>query len=478
MSKFSPLVPLLAAGLVLSAAATDSFTAWSPRPPMGWNSYDAYHGSVTEAQIRAVTGFMADRMKPLGWEYVVVDFLWFHPGPPGWDPSPKKWHAFEVQQKPGRDGKMAPRMIHDEWGRPLPAVNRFPSAANGAGFKPLADHVHAQGLKFGIHLMRGIPAQVVEDNLPIKGTPYHARDIAEPEDVSSFLRGMWHGVDHTKPGAQEYYDSLFALYASWGVDFIKADDMLVPPYHAKEIEMMRRAIDRSGRPMVLSLSYGEAPMSQAAHLRDNANMWRVSADFWDEWKDLLHLFDLMNAWSPFIGQNNTWPDADMIPLGRLCLRGYPGSVSERKEERDSRFTTEEQYALMSLWCIARSPLMWGGDPLSSSPQALALLTNPEVIAVNQQSSGNRQIWSRPNQPKANQRIWVADIPGSADKYFALFNLTDKEAEVPFDFELEYWRSRYRVRDLWQRVDLGEFSRSFTAHIGAHGGRLYRLTPLP
>ncbi len=451
------------------------FAAWTPRPPMGWNSYDAYHGSITEAQFRKIVDRLAERMAPLGWEYAVIDYLWFHPGTPGWDPD-KNWRTFSLPQKAGPDGKLTPRMLFDGYGRPLPPPNRFPSAADGKGFKPIADYVHAKGMKFGIHIMRGIPAQVVEDNLPILGTPYKAQDICELDDKSSFLKGMWHGVDHTKPGAQEYYDSMFALFADWGVDLVKADDMMVPTYHAKEIEMMRKAIDKTGRPIVLSLSYGEAPVGRAQHLVNNANLWRVSADFWDEWPDLQHMFDLMNAWSPFIG-NGRWPDADMLPLGRLCLTNYPPGTSQHAEH-DSQFTPEEKRAMVGLWCIARSPLMWGGDPLTSDEATYALLTNPEVIAINQNSANNRQIAARSWTVPFPERIWIADVPGTDDKYLGIFNLRDTDTTIAFQFSDDYLAPYQAVRDLWERRDLGLFDGSFSVQMRAHEGRLYRLSPRP
>lgn len=441
------------------------FAQWAQRPPMGWNSYDSYHGCITEDQFKDVVDWWAEQMLPLGYDYVVIDFLWFHPGPDGWNPDKDHWTRFKMSQKPDENGNLTPTFAMDAYGRLLPAPNRFPSSVDGRGFKPLADYVHSKGLKFGIHIMRGIPHNAVEQDLPVLGSSQSARDIAEDYDVSSFLRGMFNGLDHEQPGAQTYYDSIFALYASWDVDFIKADDMMVPNYHAAEIEMMRRAIDKCGRPMVLSLSYGMAPVSRAYHLWDNANMWRVSKDFWDRWHDLKDMFNLMDSWTPFIGQG-TWPDADMIPFGMLKLQG-PG----RQGGYIDKFSDAERRALMSLWCISRSPLMWGGDPLTTPAHNLSFLTNPEVLAVNKNSVNNRQIWNR-----SESRIWMADIPGSPDKYFAMFNLKDNKQTVRFDLDLEYLRGRYRIRDLWARKDLGVFEKEFKLELEPHEGRLYRLMP--
>ena len=257
----------------------DSFKDLTPEPPMGWNSFDSYHGAITEKQFKNAVDFLARKMLPLGWEHAVIDFFWFHPGPEDWpfNKNENKWQTFTVSLIRDQIGDIFPKMCMDEYGRLLPAVNRFPSAANGNGFKLLADYVHNKGMKFGLHIMRGIPRQAADENTTIKGTEFRARDIIEERAVCYWNNAMF-GIDHNKPGAQEYYNSLFELYAEWGVDFIKADDMMTPFYHKGEIEMMRKAIDQCGRPIALSLSCGKAPIARASHLQNHANMWRISGD--------------------------------------------------------------------------------------------------------------------------------------------------------------------------------------------------------
>ena len=432
------------------------------RPPMGWNSFDAYDCRINESQFRKVVDFMTERMKPLGWEYVVIDYIWFNPEPGNWDNPDRRYGHPDLRLD--EDGRPIDKLVMDEWGRLLPAENRFPSASDGAGFKPLADYVHSKGLKFGIHIMRGIPRQAYYEDSPIKGSEASARDIAEPWDNCAWCNNMF-GVDSTREGAQAYYDSLFELYASWDVDYIKADDTMFPPYHSGEIEMMRRAIDNCGRPMVLSLSCGEAPLSRGPHLLENANMWRISSDFWDKWKSLEHNFGLLNSWSGYIGDGH-WPDADMLPIGRLSLDGRPHGP-----ERESKFTWEEHKTLMTLWCIARSPLMWGGDPMTTSEKSLSYLTNPEVIAVNQHSTDNRQVTGN------EQRVcWIATEPESGDRYVALFNLAEKPAPVSLRLEWEGIRGQQEVRDLWARKDIGLVKGELRKLLPPHGSGLYRLTP--
>jgi hypothetical protein len=432
----------------------------APRPPMGWNSFDAYDCAINEKQFRDTVDYMAERLLPYGWKYAVVDYIWFNPAPGNWNNPKRRFGHPDVRLD--ADGRPIDKLIMDRYGRLLPAVERFPSAAGGKGFQPLADYVHSKGLKFGIHIMRGIPRQAYYEKLPILGAKATAADIAEPWDTCPWCNNMF-GVDATKPGAQQYYDSLFKLYAEWGVDFVKVDDILHAVYHKGELELIRKALDRCGRPMVLSLSPGEAPLSHARHLQKQAHMWRISADFWDEWKALEHNFDLLNAWSPWIGPDS-WPDADMLPIGHISLGGRPHGP-----DRISKFTWPEHYTLLSLWCIARSPLIMGGDLLSSSEQSLAFLKNKEVIAVNQLSANNRQVF------KENGRAaWIADVPGSSDKYLALFNMKEDRQKVVFVFEHEMLRGTYRVRDLWAGKDLGAFEKESGVDLEPHGAGLYRL----
>jgi alpha-galactosidase len=364
------------------------FLSWAETPPMGWNSWDSFGTTITEKQVKQQADFMAKYLLPHGWRTLTVDIQWYEPNASG--------HSYRAG---------AP-LTMDAWGRLLPAPNRFPSAAGGAGFGPLAAYVHAKGLQFGIHLMRGIPRLAVAQNLPIRGTSARAADIANKANVCPWNPDMY-GVDMSRPGSQAYYDSVFELIASWGVDFLKVDD-ISRPYHEREIEAIRQAIDRTGRPIVLSLSPGETAITAAAHVKTHANMWRISDDFWDTWPALLEQFSRLARWHPHSGPGH-WPDADMLPLGVLELG-----------RRSTHFTPDEQRTLMTLWSIARSPLIHGGDMTKTDPATLALLTNDEVIAVDQHSEDNRPLLDRDRL-----LAWIASVPGSRDRYVALFNTRDR-----------------------------------------------------
>jgi len=422
-------------------------------PPMGWNSWDCFGVSVTEQEVRENAEFMAKHLKPFGWEYIVVDLAWYAPD------------AHKDNYKlPGLNQLM------DEYGRLIPAPNKFPSSAGGKGFKPLADYVHSLGLRFGLHIMRGIPVQAAERKLPVLGSNETARNIAQPQDVCYWFKSNY-GINMTRPGGQAYYDSIAALYASWDVDFIKADDLNSwdgegqhDPYHTDEIEGLATAIRKTGRPMVLSLSPGAARVCNANHLRRHANMWRISYDFWDHWDALKKQFDRCKLWSPYVTEG-AWPDADMLPIGRIGIRGEVG------KPRATNFTRDEQITLMTLWCIFRSPLMFGGHLPESDELSLEQITNGEAMAVNQFSANNRELFRR-----SDHIAWIADVPESDDKYLALFNAGDANAEVSTSFqEMGLNGATCKVRDLWAKQDLGSFKQSFSMKINAHGAGLYRFS---
>ena len=416
-------------------------------PPLGWNSYDAYGSRVNEAQTLANARYLRQNMQPCGWQYVVVDYRWYDPN-----------------AATARDaGEPGETLTMDGNGRLLPSPNRFPSAANGLGFKGLADQIHALGLRFGIHIMRGIPRNAVAANLPIEGSPYKAADAANTADTCPWCPDMF-GVRGDTPAGQAYYDSLFRLYASWGVDFVKMDDTS-SPYHTAEIEAVRHAIDKCGRSIIYSLSPGETPITQGAHVAAHANMWRVSGDFWDGWGALDHEFTLGAQWREWAAPGH-WPDGDMLPLGHLSLGNRPVGA-----DRQTRFTHAEQMTLVSLWSLLPSPLMVGANLPDNDPWTLALLTNPEVLAVNQDSLGAA---GGPVSQQEGLDVWSKKL---ADGSLAvgLFNRSDLEGTVTAEWSRLGIAGRYTVRDLWLRKDVGRFSGRYAASVPSHGVVLLRLT---
>lgn len=424
--------------------------AFAPYPPLGWNSWDCYGAAVREEEVRANAQYMADHLKPYGWEYIVVDIQWYEPG------------AVSSAYRPFVPLEM------DGYSRLIPAVNRFPSAAGGKGFGPLADYVHSLGLKFGIHIMRGIPRQAVHADTPILGTETTARQIAHTNSICPWNTDMY-GVNAALPGAQAYYDSLFRLYAEWGVDFVKVDDIAASRLygiHGEEIGLIRNAIDRCGRPMVLSLSPGPAPLEQAERLAASANMWRMTDDFWDIWPLLLAMFERCEKWAPYVGEGH-WPDCDMLPLGRIGIRSVDGGASDRW----TRFTEDEQLTMMTLWSIFRSPLMFGGELRDNDEWTLSLLTNREVLDMHRNSRGARQVY----RTEDGRIVWAAADPDGA-VYAALFNGGDAAADVAVTLEQLGLQPGQTVqaRELWRGADAGSIADALCVRVPPHGAALYKL----
>ncbi len=325
------------------------------KPPMGWNSWDCLGWDANEFEVRAAAEYMAENLKHLGYEYIVIDMNWFA------DSIASDFEAFVHETIPTK-----PNYTMDEYGRLLPDPVKYPSSINGSGFKPLADHIHSLGLKFGIHLLRGIPWQAADNNITIKGTSVGAASFAQPENGCVWYDGFY-GMDMSKPGAQEYYNSVFELFAEWGIDFVKADDMI-----ESELIGMSKAMRNSGRPMVLSVVPDD--VSQDV-LKENVHMARTGADFWDVWQMVKAGFPVA-ARAVSNAEPGYWPDLDMLPIGKLGLKiSYKGP-----DPRISNFNENELHALLSLWYISRMPLMIGGYLPETDSTTLKLLCNEEALA--------------------------------------------------------------------------------------------------
>jgi alpha-galactosidase len=456
MSFSRPLVGIIlictAAVLLTAKSATpDSSATLAATPPMGWNSWDSFGESVSEADVRANAKWMVEHLKSSGWQYVVVDMGWY-----------------VTNHSAGSNAENA-QFSMDEFGRFTPAVNSIPSAAKGASFKPLADYMHSLGLKFGIHILRGIPKEAVRKNLSIAGTSFHAADAANTSDTCPW-NPFNYGLDASKPAAQAYYDSLAQQYAGWGVDFLKVDCIADHPYKGDEIRMLSQALRKTGRPMVLSLSPGPASLEKAGELSKYAQMWRISDDVWDLWHSdkqfpsgIQNQFARAAKWAPFSGPGH-WPDADMLPLGRL------EPVAGWQNPRATRLTHDEQRTQLTLWSIFRSPLMMGGNLTLCDKWTESLLTNPEVIAVDQHSRGNH-----PMLQTDKMAVWYAHTVSDEEYYVAVFNLSDlilsseiswTDAEVP--------TGKHAVRDLWERKDLGP-AELLKVKLAPHASALYKVS---
>jgi alpha-galactosidase len=416
--------------------------------PMGWNSWDAYGTTIKESEVKANADAMASKLRQYGWQYIVVDIQWYEPN--------AKSHGYTT-------GAV---LTMDRYGRLIPASNRFPSATGERGFSDLAAYVHSKGLKFGIHILRGIPRQAVDQNLPVQGSQYRAADIADRASVCKW-NGDMYGIDMSKPGAQEYYDSIVSMYARWGVDFIKADDMSRPYYQA-EIEALHKAIARTGRPIVLSLSPGPAPLAKIEDLRENAEMWRIEDDLWDDWKSLKNMYSRIEVWSPLVAAGH-WPDADMLPLGHIGLR------AERGNDRLSALSREEQRTMVAMWSIFRSPLMFGGDLITLDPFTEGLLTNRAVLDIDQHSTENHLAYS-----KGDLRAWTARSELATESnttYLALFNVGENPIRTRITWA-ELAVSRGPGKELWSGAELSQTDAGISVDLPPHASLLYSLSTSP
>jgi alpha-galactosidase len=469
--KSSPKAPLA------SVAAT---------PPMGWNSWDAYGLTITEAQFRANVTAEANLLKSFGWNYAVIDEGWFFFNPED-RPKPETLHyAIDAN---GRYVPVRARFPSTALGpqgvMPVPNASPTPPKLNATiestSFKPLGDWVHFQGLKFGIHIVRGIPRASVERNLPIANSAFHAADAADTSDACPWDPTNW-GVKNNAAG-QAWYDSLLSQYAAWGVDLIKVDCIASHPYKADEIRMIRKAIDKAGRPMVLSLSPGPTSLQNADEVGSLAQMWRISDDFWDVWastpgkdfpQSLSAQFAKTAAWAPYAKPGN-WPDADMLPLGEL--RPVPGWG----DPRATRLTPVEQRTLITLWSMARSPLILGANLTQIDDDTLKLLTNRDVLRVDQAATRSGQVMHN-----GSIIAWTADLPPdlTADKAdrspdgsiaLALFNLGESQVLVDSSFEaFGIDPAVYRVKDAWTGKNLGKLKSVDSLTLEPHACMLYLL----
>ncbi|HTQ49297.1 MAG TPA: putative Ig domain-containing protein [Candidatus Acidoferrales bacterium] len=425
-------------------------------PPMGWNSYDAFGDSVRESEVLSNALWLKEHLQPVGWDTVVVDFRWYD------------------RLANGQPGQSPEGVMIDEYGRCLPAPTRFPSATNGAGFKPLADKIHSLGLKFGIHIMRGIPRKAVEANLPIADSQFTAAQAVLPEgNVNRTC--VWNqdmfGVDAATGAGKAWYASIAKQYAAWGVDYIKCDDIANLQrgkiYDADEIEALSTALKNSGRSIVLSLSPGATPVSHGAHVAQFANLWRISPDFWDNWHSLNRNFELFARWTEYTGPGH-WPDGDMIPFGHICQRNC-----DVHPDRWTRFTRDEQLTLMSLWALAPSPLMLGMNLPDNDEWTTAILTNPEVVAVDEDPLGKPA--QRIVNPAMPAEIWLKPLTDGS-RAVGFFNRTSQPVKIDLvwhDLHKSGIRSRPDVRDLWLRQDLGR-QKNLMAELPAHGCMLLRV----
>jgi alpha-galactosidase len=432
------IIPLLFAfllfnGYLLNAQSDSSYSKShsANTPPLGFNSFDSYLTYLSEKKAISLIDVMAEKYKPFGYEYFVVDAGWYD-----------DVELYEGLNYPKKHLGVA----LDEYGLPESSKAFFPS-----GIKTVADKAHEKGLKFGVWIIRGIPRYAVENNLPIKGTNYRARDIADTSNIC-----VWdiknYGVDMSKPGAQEYYNSLIDKIASFGVDFIKVDDM-VP--HPSEMLAIDRAIKNGGHKMLYSLSPGDVHLKAHLPYYRQANMLRITSDVWDNQKSIDKGF---TAWQSFAGVevNGFWPDLDMIPFGRLLVENHISVVEEKEKSRQSLFTRDQMQTFITQRALAASPLFIGGDLLTMDDYSYSLITNKDMLECNQNGVMGANVYK-----KDNVEVWITLDRKTPDQgWIGIFNRGANVKAVSLSKKdlglLEYKRSYdlvecnhpFSVRDIW------------------------------
>lgn len=441
----SSIPPGIAPGATVdNRPKTPAFHEWAKTPPMGWSSYDVYGDSVTEAEVLANAKYMQEKLLDYGWNYVIVDFGWYDPSANG--------DTTDLTYK-----RKGVKLSVDDYGRFIPAVNRFPSSAGGKGFKPLADKIHGMGLKFGIHLLGGIPREASNSGLPIEGSVFTANQAGDSKKTSGWCPDIY-GIKEND-AAQAWYSSVIKQYAAWGVDYVKG------PPDAPDIEFLRYAIDKCGRPIVLSTGHGPADIEKNYTLKTNVNLWRISNSLWDTWPKLNQQFDLFDLWKNTAGPGY-WTDGDMIPLGRVAIRCKAGGADHR-----TSFTKDEQTTLMTLWSLAPSPLILGMNLPDNDAWTLSLLNNYEVITVNQDSLGKQGVRIMIN---GETEVWKKELKDGSQA-IGLFNRGLAQANVTLKWDAAKFTGKMKARDLWQRKDLGVFENQMSLPIPAHGSSLLKLS---
>jgi len=421
----------LALILIITTGKSVAQSSGQPSSPfLGWNSYNCYGTHINEKLTWENLEAFIQKLKPYGYEYFVLDAGWYR----------------HCVLKPGEiwptDGDKAILTV-DEFGRFMPSPVYFPN-----GFKAIIDYAHNHGVKFGLHLMRGIPRVAVEKNLPIKGTEYFARDIVNLKDTCNWST-LNYGIDMNKPGAQEYYNSVLELLAGWGVDFIKYDDIVHKPM---EIDAVANAIEKTGKNIILSISPGDDINPEYFETYKRAQMIRISRDIWDLKEDLEISFERWEQILPY-ADKGFWLDMDMIPLGHIRIN-YPVTrnilKSTRGYERMDYFSDAQKKTFITQRAMAASPLFMGGALTSSPKSVFELITNPGMLACNQNGVTGKLV-TRVSSYAEKVDVWKTNHKTSnGEGWIGVFNRNAYLEMISFKKEelgLNQGQS-YQLYDIW------------------------------
>jgi alpha-galactosidase len=407
---------------------------------MGWSSFSEQTVSInflTQTNIQAQSdALQSSGLQSHGFSYINIDN--------GWQGS------------------------FDPNGRPTPSTSLFPDIAS------LIAHIHSNGQKAGIYWTPGVSSEAVTSNSQILNTAYHINDILTvPYSGGNTLALAATGralpnykIDFSKPGAQEYIDSIVELFASWGVDYIRLD--AVSPTTSSQsidnrpdVEAWGSAIAKSRRPIWLTLS--------SALNQDYLNTWeqysnarRIDSDIECEgscgtitnWALTSQRMNDLVGWENNAGLQAGWNDLGSLEVGNTTVDGL---------------NPVEQQAAVTFWAMANAPMYLGGDLTALDSVGLQLLTNDEVLAVDQSGSPAGQIAGGVTP------IWAGNA-GDGSFYVALFNLNAFPSPVTIKWSMLGFKDAPNVRDLWNHADLGRYDEKFSAIVLGHGTRLLKVTP--
>ena len=399
-------------------------------PQLGWSSWSFVRKNPTEANIEAQAKAMHDSgLVAHGFTYLNIDDFYY----------------------------LNPANTVDSGGRWAIDPAHFPH-----GMATVANYVHGLGEKFGMYLTPGIPVAAYQQNTPIAGTTWHARDVVSDtskyETNYNFGNGSMYYIDYAKnpAAAQAFLNSWANLLASWGVDYIKLDG--VGDWDIPDVQHWSQALNQAGRPIHFELSNSLA-LSDAAIWKQYTNGWRIDGDVecycntLTNWNNVAQRFGDIPNWTDWASAGG-WNDPDSLEIG--------GS--------NTGLTADERRTAMTLWAVSASPITLGTDLTTLTSDDLSLLTNDEVLAVDQRGNA-----ARPVDRLTQSQTWAT---GNADGSYtvALFNLTGSTTTVTARWSDLGFGGSASVRDLWTHTDLGTATDTFSASLAPHASRLLRVVP--
>jgi hypothetical protein len=408
------------------------------KPYLGWSTFSeqTINGSfLTQANIQAQSDALAaSGLQQHGFRYINIDSGWMS--------------------------------TFDANGRPIPAAPNFPD------IKALIDHIHANGQKAGIYWIPGTEQPAVNGNFPILGTPYTTQQIvaiplAQGNTFAAAPPNPFHDkIDFTKPGAQEYINSVVDLFASWGIDLIKLD-AVAPGSDVDstaiddrpDVEAWSKAIAQSGRPIWLTVSW-DIDQDFLSTWQQFSNARRIDQDIECEggcatltdWPHVILREYEAVGWEHSIGPTMGWNDLDTLDVGDGAIDGL---------------TPDEKQSAITLWAMVNAPMYLGGDLTQLDSFAKSALSNDELIAIDQSTHPGAQVRG------GFTPVWVSDT-GDGYEYVALFNLNAFPTKVTVNWSDLGFANALSVRDVWNRIDLGGFAGSFSTVLVGHGARILKV----